>query len=68
MSDFKEHIATELEALSANVTKLDSAIYTEKFCKLSKKQQELLEEQLYVMREYQRILRERYAEVCGWSA
>lgn len=58
MANFKTEIPIELEALSTNVQKLDHAIYTEEFCKLSKKQQELLEEQLYAMREYQRILRE----------
>ncbi len=67
MANFKEAIPLELDALTANVQKLDNAIYTEKFCKLSKKQQELLEEQLYAMREYQRILRERMAEANGWS-
>ncbi len=67
MANFKEAIPLELDALTANVQKLDNAIYTEKFCKLSKKQQELLEEQLYAMREYQRILRERMAEAYGWS-
>ncbi len=67
MANFKEAIPLELDALTANVQKLDNAIYTEKFCKLSKKQQELLEEQLYAMREYQRILREHMAEANGWS-
>ncbi len=67
-SEFIQHIKGKQAEISGNVEKLNAAIYTEKFTKLSDKQQQLLEQQFTIMTDYQRNLRLRLAEVNGFKA
>ncbi len=67
-AEFIQHIKDELAHITEQVEKLHGAIYTEKFTKLSDKQQELLEQQCTIMTDLQRILRMRLAEVNGFKA
>ena len=61
MSDFKSRLEVEKTELDEKLTKLSAFLRSEAFTCIDKRQQELLKEQVVVMREYSVILRLRIA-------
>ena len=67
MADFKERLYVESLELGDKITGLDKFLYSEVYYKLPDEQQNLLCNQVYTMRDYHRILKERIALIEGWK-
>jgi hypothetical protein len=66
LPEFIDRMKIELGELTTRIDALDKYIYSEHYYSVARKQQYLLCEQLYPMREYQRVLRQRIANGSGW--
>lgn len=61
-----EAVALELAALTAKIDNLTKFNLSEMYFKLPTIHRQLLDQQLYPMTEYQRILKQRLAVLSGW--
>ena len=62
MEDYIERVVIERSELLDKIRKLTGFIYSERVLNISKKEQDRMQKQLYIMLEYARILSERISE------